>query len=266
MEFLGPPILMLLGGLVTWIIKSRVEELRAIEHKLREERRKIYVLILEPYIKLFADAKGRGQQDALNRITSFEYRKTAFELGLFGSDEVVRAYNALMIHAYQRADSPDQYEPKTLWTLFGRLLLEIRKSLGNKRNEVSGDQRDEITRLYGDFKKGEFVRIFDNTDFCYRRITVERPLKLNFAVTEDRLAQVLDNLLDNAIRHAPQGSAVSANLEAGEREIRCAVHNPGPGIPDSTCPSCSNASTGRIPPGTARRGAAGWGWRSCGRW
>ena len=62
------------------------------------------------------------------------------------------------------------------------------KSLGNKRHEVCEPQRDEITRLYGEFKEGEFVRIFDNEDFGFRRITVERPLRLNFAVTEDRLA------------------------------------------------------------------------------
>jgi len=52
------------------------------------------------------------------------------------------------------------------------------------------EQRKEITRLYGDFQEGEFVRIFDNDDFGYRRITVERPLRLNFAVTDERLERV----------------------------------------------------------------------------
>jgi len=67
---------------------------------------------------------------------------------------------------------------------------KMRKSLGNKRNEVCEDQRGDITRLYGDFKEGEHVRIFDNQDLGYRRITVERPLRLNFAVDEGRLARV----------------------------------------------------------------------------
>ncbi len=65
---------------------------------------------------------------------------------------------------------------------------KMRKSLGNKRHEICEPQRDEITRLYGEFKEGEHVRIFDNEDFGFRRITVERPLRLNFAVTEERLA------------------------------------------------------------------------------
>lgn len=73
---------------------------------------------------------------------------------------------------------------------------KMRKSLGNKRNEI-GDGRDgkpdhiaEITRLYGDFTEGEYVRIFDNADFGYHRITVERPLRLNFAASDERISKV----------------------------------------------------------------------------
>jgi len=67
---------------------------------------------------------------------------------------------------------------------------KMRKSLGQKRHEICEDQHAEITRLYGEFKENEYVKIFDNEDFGYRRITVERPLKLNFAVTDERLARV----------------------------------------------------------------------------
>lgn len=50
------------------------------------------------------------------------------------------------------------------------------RSLGNKRNEISPDQIEKITKIYGAFKEGEFCKIFDNADFGYSRITVERPL------------------------------------------------------------------------------------------
>ncbi|MBI4677788.1 MAG: SAM-dependent DNA methyltransferase [Elusimicrobia bacterium] len=63
---------------------------------------------------------------------------------------------------------------------------KMRKSLGNKRHEICDPQRHGIARLYGDFKAGEHVRIFDNEDFGYRRITVERPLRLNFAADKER--------------------------------------------------------------------------------
>ncbi|MFH1743620.1 MAG: N-6 DNA methylase, partial [bacterium] len=67
---------------------------------------------------------------------------------------------------------------------------KMRKSLGNKRNEIGDRNRDDVTRLYGNYRRGEYVKIFDNSDFGYQRITVERPLRLNFAVNEERLARL----------------------------------------------------------------------------
>jgi signal transduction histidine kinase len=52
----------------------------------------------------------------------------------------------------------------------------------------------------------------------------------------DRLAQVLDNLLDNAIRHAPEGSTVTINIQKEGDETRCAVSDHGRGIPTEHLP------------------------------
>lgn len=51
-----------------------------------------------------------------------------------------------------------------------------RKALGNKRNDISDKQIEDITRIYGEFKENEISKIFDNADFGYTKITVERPL------------------------------------------------------------------------------------------
>lgn len=51
----------------------------------------------------------------------------------------------------------------------------LRKKLGDKKNEISPENREAITRLYTDFKENEFVKIFDNEDFLYREYTVMRP-------------------------------------------------------------------------------------------
>ncbi len=67
---------------------------------------------------------------------------------------------------------------------------KMHKSLGNKRNEISDEYRDEITRIYGKFTESEYVRIFDNKNFGYHKVTVERPLKLNFAVNDERLEKL----------------------------------------------------------------------------
>ncbi len=60
------------------------------------------------------------------------------------------------------------------------LYLNMRKSLGQKRREVSDDHISQITDLYNAFEESEIVKIFDTTDFGYRKIVVERPLRLNF--------------------------------------------------------------------------------------
>lgn len=69
---------------------------------------------------------------------------------------------------------------------------KMRKSLGSKRKELGPNDIDRIVQLYGTFDDdGEMSRIFNNQDFGYSTITVERPLKLNFACTSERIEAVL---------------------------------------------------------------------------
>jgi len=70
------------------------------------------------------------------------------------------------------------------------LWVKMRKSLGEKRKEISPTQTAEITRLYGAFEENDRVKIFTNESFGYLRITVERPLRLRWAITDDTLAAV----------------------------------------------------------------------------
>ncbi|HEX7313862.1 MAG TPA: class I SAM-dependent DNA methyltransferase [Pyrinomonadaceae bacterium] len=73
------------------------------------------------------------------------------------------------------------------------------RSLGNKRKEIGDgdngkpDQIADITRLYYNFpEENVFCRIFDNHEFGYWRITVERPLRLNFQVNAERIARIVE--------------------------------------------------------------------------
>ncbi|MFD0765804.1 N-6 DNA methylase [Mucilaginibacter lutimaris] len=52
---------------------------------------------------------------------------------------------------------------------------KMSKSLGDKRNELSPNHINEITKVYGEFVPNEISKIFDNRDFGYSKITVERP-------------------------------------------------------------------------------------------
>jgi type I restriction enzyme M protein len=69
--------------------------------------------------------------------------------------------------------------------------VKMRKSLGEKRKQISEGQIDEITRLYGEFVEGEKVKIFPNEAFGFMRITVERPLRLRWEVTDETIQVTL---------------------------------------------------------------------------
>ncbi len=88
--------------------------------------------------------------------------------------------------------------------------VKMGKSLGNKRNELSDEQIADLTRIHGNFEDGEtrdlpyedpvthdmrlrprvVSKVFENQDFGYRKITVERPLRLNFAATPERVERL----------------------------------------------------------------------------
>lgn len=76
-----------------------------------------------------------------------------------------------------------------------RFWKSMRKSLGSKRREIPDKARHEAVRIYAGFLNGEHgeedvSKIFDTTDFGYREIRVERPLRLNFQASNERIARL----------------------------------------------------------------------------
>lgn len=74
-----------------------------------------------------------------------------------------------------------------------RFWTSMRKSLGSKRREIPEEARKEIVRIYHEFLNGsagydDVSKIFSTSDFGYREIRIERPLRLNFQVSDERLA------------------------------------------------------------------------------
>ncbi len=93
---------------------------------------------------------------------------------------------------------------------------KMRKSLGDKRKELGLRDIDTLTRLYGELAEGEHVRVFDNADFGFRRITVERPLRLNFQLSEERIARLdKQRAWTNLLTSRKKGSAKEAEIAAG---------------------------------------------------
>ena len=69
---------------------------------------------------------------------------------------------------------------------------KMRKSLGSKRQFITDEQIDDLVRLYGRFEQTAQSKIFPIAAFGYRRITVERPLRLSFQTTPQRIERVLE--------------------------------------------------------------------------
>jgi type I restriction enzyme M protein len=100
-----------------------------------------------------------------------------------------------------------------------RFFRKMPKSLNKKRNEITAEFIEDLTRIYGEFKDGiirtftvdgkedAYVvsKVFDNSDFGYRQITVERPLRLNFQASPERIEKL-------------RGSSTFENLAKSKRK------------------------------------------------
>ena len=85
-----------------------------------------------------------------------------------------------------------------------RFFQKMKKSLNNKRNEITEDQIRFLTRVYGNYQDGETAevqidggtetrvisRIFENREFGFLKVTVERPLRMNFEASRERIARL----------------------------------------------------------------------------
>jgi type I restriction enzyme M protein len=85
-----------------------------------------------------------------------------------------------------------------------RHFQKMKKSLGNKRNEFSEAHIEEITKLYAEFKDGQSCtviiddkeegrvcsKVFNNRDFGFIKLIIERPLRLNFQANSERIERL----------------------------------------------------------------------------
>lgn len=68
---------------------------------------------------------------------------------------------------------------------------KLRKAVGDKKNEITPEDRKVIAHLYADFEENEHCKIFRNEEFMYREYAVYQPLQRSYAITEERIAQML---------------------------------------------------------------------------
>ena len=64
---------------------------------------------------------------------------------------------------------------------------KMRKSLGYKRHYLHDKDIDRIVKLYSEFEETNNCQIFDREEFGFTKVTVERPMQLNYSCSEERL-------------------------------------------------------------------------------
>lgn len=154
MDWLQPAqavALLFLGAAATYFSQRRIEQLKAekqalaaaqarlheAELRLRDERRRVYLKVLDPYIEVLqALGTGLPAGEANRRLGSIDHRKAAFELKLTGTDEVVRAFNEFaryIIDSRQHASDP----PGVILRHWAVLLQAIRRSVGEPSTTIT---------------------------------------------------------------------------------------------------------------------------------
>ncbi|MFP9190799.1 N-6 DNA methylase [Natrialbaceae archaeon A-CW1-1] len=69
---------------------------------------------------------------------------------------------------------------------------EMDESLGEKRHKLTDEHIREITNLFGDLEANGRSKVLNNEEFGYRRIVIDRPLRMSFQATEERIESLHD--------------------------------------------------------------------------
>ena len=102
---------------------------------------------------------------------------------------------------------------------------QMRKSLGNKRREIPIEKADAILALLGSFEESEHVKIFPTTHFGFRKITVERPLRLNFQATPERIARLVGEKGFQALAESKKKGPAKGKEEAEGRALQASIRD-----------------------------------------
>jgi len=93
--------------------------------------------------------------------------------------------------------------------------VPMRKSLGDKRRMISPEQTQQIVDLYTAFTDGERCKLFPSAAFGYRKVTIERPLRLNFQASPERIKRLED---ESAFRKLAESKKKDKAAKAAEEK------------------------------------------------
>jgi type I restriction enzyme M protein len=160
-------------------------QLLFLEHMLSKMKtdEKSRIAVITNGSPLFTGDAGSGESNIRKWIIENDYLEAIIGLPdqLFYNTGI-RTYIWVLTN-----EKPEERKGKIQLVDASAKYIKMRKSLGNKRNQLSDNDIEDILDLYCKFDENDVIKVFDNEDFGYTKVTVERPLQLNFEVTEERL-------------------------------------------------------------------------------
>ncbi len=119
----------------------------------------------------------------------------------------------------------------------GLFCVQMRKTLGDKRREIPLERAQDILKVLSDFKDGDartvtkdgkeedvtVSRMFPTTHFGFRKITIERPLRLNFQASPERIARLEEEKGFLVLAQSKKKGAAAAKEQAEGRAEQEAI-------------------------------------------
>ncbi|MCT2177095.1 type I restriction-modification system subunit M [Brachybacterium muris] len=182
---------------------------------------------------LFTGGAGSGESNIRRWVLENDYLEAIIGLP---TDMFYNTGIATYVWILSKDKAPERRGKVQLIDATG-MFEKMRKSVGSKRRYLSERNIEEITRLYNAFEEAEHSKIFAIEDFFYRTITVERPMRRNYAFSPERIERAMAarqvTKLEEAVREALRraldtaaeaaGGIVSINRDAFTKDLRAAL-------------------------------------------
>ena len=167
---------------------KRDGQLLFIQHMISKmhKNKKSRIAVITNGSPLFNGDAGQGESEIRKMIFENDYLETIIALpdNLFFNTDI-GTYIWILTN-----EKSDDRKGKVQLIDARQDFAKMLKSLGKKRNFIPNEHISNIIRLYHSFEESEKVKIFDNDDFGYTKITVKRPQQFNYQVTEERLNNI----------------------------------------------------------------------------
>lgn len=97
---------------------------------------------------------------------------------------------------------------------------KLRKGLGDKKNEISPEDRSNITKLYYEFQENEFCKIFSNEEFLYREYVVMQPLQRSYSITAESIEMMVQSGALSSLYDASKAAELEVADELNGKETK----------------------------------------------